>query len=166
MKQENIFLVDRSFSMSQEDGTPLEDMKRTLQLVLQYLPEACDFNFVDFGSTHRRLFLRSMKAEQKNKQQAWKHIQSIQGNYGGTFLFDALKSVFLLGPGCTDTADSGVLRNVFVFTDGHITDPEPTLDLIRKHAHHTRVFTFGLGESCNRHFVKAMARLVSMALGS
>ena len=152
-------MIDRSFSMTQGSAPPLEDLKRTMQMIVQNLRGTSQFNFIDFGSSHRRLFERCATVNDENRVKAWQHIQSIKGNHGGTFLFDALKSVFLLADR-TPLGDRKVLRNVFVLSDGHVADPDSTLELIKKNAAYTRVFTFGIGESCNRHFIQAMARLV------
>ena len=46
----------------------------------------------------------------------------------------------------SDSNDRATLpRNVFVFSDGHISEEEATLECIRKSCHLTRVFTFGVG---------------------
>jgi len=68
-------------------------------------------------------------------------------------------------------------RNIFLFTDGHVSCEDNVIDLIRENSAHTRLFTFGkfliqtskkqsvfpidkkgIGEEANRHMIKTMAR--------
>ena len=51
------------------------------------------------------------------------------------------------GSGPVGVADTSSLppRNVFVITDGHMTEEGPTLSAIRNSVKSTRVFTFGVG---------------------
>ena len=44
---EMIFMVDVSNSMA---GRPLEEARKLLLLALHYLPDACSFNIVPFGT--------------------------------------------------------------------------------------------------------------------
>ena len=67
---------------------------------------------------------------------------------GSTDVWRPLRSLLLLSSGATTTAaDSSTLppRNVFLVTDGHMTEEQPTLQAIRQAVHTTRLFTFGVG---------------------
>ena len=65
---------------------------------------------------------------------------------GSTDVWRPLRSLLLLSNGAA-TADSSTLppRNVFLVTDGHMTEEQPTLQAIRQAVHSTRLFTFGVG---------------------
>ena len=65
---------------------------------------------------------------------------------GSTDVWRPLRSLLLLSSGAA-TVDSSTLppRNVFLVTDGHMTEEQPTLQAIRQAVHTTRLFTFGVG---------------------
>ncbi|KAL6044894.1 Protein mono-ADP-ribosyltransferase parp4 [Balamuthia mandrillaris] len=157
---EFLFFIDRSSSMK---GEPFDDMKRTLLKCLEALPKAVDnsggdafnrFNLISFGSHYERLFIESRSITDTSAiATAKNYVQKMTANFGGTELWAPLKSTFLLAH------EERTPRNVFIFTDGHPTNQEQLLDLIRHNSHHTRVFTFGFGSSCSRHVVRSMARM-------
>jgi len=64
---------------------------------------------------------------------------------GSTDVWRPLRSLLLLSSG--SGADSFTLppHNVFLVTDGHMTEEQSTLQAIRQAVHTTRVFTFGVG---------------------
>ncbi|XP_065907674.1 protein mono-ADP-ribosyltransferase PARP4-like isoform X2 [Dysidea avara] len=86
-------------------------------------------------------------------------IQDATATMGSTDVWRPLRSLLLLSSG--SGADSSTLpsRNVFLVTDGHMTEEQPTLQAIRQAVHTTRVFTFGVRKTANRHFLKSMARV-------
>ena len=52
----------------------------------------------------------------------------------------------------------GRSRQIFLFTDGEISNVTEVLDLCRSMASSTRIFSFGLGKSPSRSLVKGLAR--------
>src|SRR3984957_7324278 len=54
--------------------------------------------------------------------------------------------------------DQGRARQVFLLTDGEISNVSQVLDLCRLMASSTRIFSFGLGHSPSRSLVKGLAR--------
>ena len=72
--------------------------------------------------------------------------QEATATMGSTDVWRPLRSLFLLSSG-TAATDSSTLppRNVFLVTDGHMTEEQPTLQAIRQAVHTTRLFTFGVG---------------------
>ena len=52
----------------------------------------------------------------------------------------------------------GRARQIFLLTDGEISDVTEVLDLCRSMASSTRIFSFGLGQSPSRSLVKGLAR--------
>ena len=65
---------------------------------------------------------------------------------GSTDVWRPLRSLLLLSSGAA-TAKSSTLPpcNVFLVTDGHVTEEQATLQAIRQVVHSTRLFTFGVG---------------------
>ena len=71
-------------------------------------------------------------------------MQSARATLGSTDFWRPLRSFILMAP--FDVSDEfSPPRNIFVFSDGHISEEVTTLEAIRKGARHTRVFTFGVG---------------------
>jgi hypothetical protein len=54
--------------------------------------------------------------------------------------------------------DQGRARQIFLLTDGEISNVTEVLDLCRSMATTTRIFSFGLGQSPSRSLVKGLAR--------
>ncbi|XP_065907662.1 protein mono-ADP-ribosyltransferase PARP4-like isoform X5 [Dysidea avara] len=90
---------------------------------------------------------------------ATNYMQDATATMGSTDVWRPLRSLLLLSSG--SGADSSTLppRNVFLVTNGHMTEEQPTLQAIRQAVHTTRVFTFGVRKTANRHFLKSMARV-------
>jgi len=45
-----------------------------------------------------------------------------------------------------------------VLTDGQVTNTDAVIDLVRRHANHVRIFTFGVGRAASHHLVTGLAR--------
>ena len=67
--------------------------------------------------------------------------QSLTATRGSTELWRVLQKLYLVPT--LSTADHP--RNLFLISDGHVTEEDTTLDLIRRHYHSDRLFTFGVG---------------------
>ncbi|ELR19183.1 ubiquitin domain containing protein [Acanthamoeba castellanii str. Neff] len=149
---EFIFLVDRSSSMK---GEPFDDMKRTLLACLERLANVdATFNIISFGSTYERLFVDSQStADPSALATAKNYVDKMRPNFGGTELWQPLRSLFLMAH------EERTPRNVFIFSDGHPTNQESLVELIKQNAAHTRVFSFGFGSNCSRHMVRSLARV-------
>jgi len=80
-------------------------------------------------------------------------IEQMRPNLGGTELWQPLRALFSLAH------EDRPPRNLFVFSDGHPTNQDSLVELIRRHASHTRVFSFGFGSHCSRHLVRTVARV-------
>ncbi|HSF14083.1 MAG TPA: VIT domain-containing protein, partial [Vicinamibacteria bacterium] len=146
---ELVFLVDRSGSMM---GTSFEEARNALQLCLRSLSEPTWFNIVGFGSSHQMLFPESVPYGEKTLAEASRHVESVEADLGGTEILPALESV-LSAP-----ARRELPRQLFILTDGEVTNTEAVIALIRKHSDTTRVFTFGIGAGASHHLVRGMAR--------
>lgn len=68
-------------------------------------------------------------------------IQSLTATRGSTELWRVLQKLYLVP--ALSTADHP--RNLFLISDGHVTEEDTTRDLIRSHYQSDRLFTFGVG---------------------
>ena len=128
MKQvpcEFIFVVDRSGSMS---GQYIKEAAETLMLFLKSLPEACYFNIVGFGSLFEMLFPESVPYNQSNLDKAIAHTEELKADLGGTHLYSPLEYIF------SQPLKTHLTRQVFVLTDGSVSNTAQVIGLVRKNA--------------------------------
>ena len=126
---EFIFLVDRSGSMS---GSFIRSASETLVFFLKSLPEGCHFNIIGFGSSFERLYPHSVSYNDKHSGEAIKHAQGMMANLGGTELLPPLKYIF--GLPCL----SGFSRQLFVLTDGSVSNTSECIKQVRANISSTR----------------------------
>ena len=159
-KTELIFLVDRSGSMGpgyyyttrEQSGGSIGSAKKALGLFLHSLPADCYFNIFSFGSHFDSLFETSMKYDDNTLLKAKEHVQSMEANYGGTEIYQPLDAIF------KQSTKAGYLRQIFVLTDGEVSNSASVVELVKKNSSQGRVFALGLGASASRHLVMGIAR--------
>src|SRR5262245_14676724 len=148
-RNEVVFLLDRSGSMQ---GTSNAEARHALQLCLRSLSPGTPFNIVGFGSSYKPLFPESRPYDESSLAEASRHVAELDADMGGTELLPALTFVLEREP------KAGFLRQLFVLTDGEVSNTENVIALARKHSTHTRVFTFGVGAGASHHLVRGLAR--------
>lgn len=146
---EVVFLVDRSGSMQ---GTSIAEARNALQLCLRSLRPGSFFNVVGFGSRCQALFPESRPYDDASLAAASAHVRQLEADLGGTELLPALELVLGAKP------REGMVRQLFVLTDGELSNTDAVIELARRHASHARVFTFGIGAGASHHLVKGLAR--------
>eukprot|EP00092_Neocalanus_flemingeri_P060081 GFUD01071967.1.p1 GENE.GFUD01071967.1~~GFUD01071967.1.p1 ORF type:complete len:834 (+),score=254.30 GFUD01071967.1:112-2613(+) len=146
---EAVFLVDCSGSMS---GQSMKLAKEALQVFLHSLPVNSFFNIILFGSSFQSLFPQSRKYDDDSLKDAKDSSFGISANLGGTEIYQPLQHIF------QKPLMAGLARQVFVLTDGQVSNSSACIELVRKNSSNNRVFTLGIGSSADRHLVKGMAR--------
>ena len=126
---EFVFLVDRSGSMS---GSYMRSARETLVLFLKSLPEGSYFNILGFGSSYEKLFPNSVPYNEQHLKNAITHAQGMSANLGGTELLPPLKHIF--GQPCV----SGYSRQVFVLTDGSVSNTNACIQQMRVNVDNAR----------------------------
>ncbi|CAF0713764.1 unnamed protein product [Adineta steineri] len=151
LTNEFIFVVDCSGSMQDENKIGLA--RQAMLLFFKSLPVNCHFNIIRFGSQYKPLFNEITAVyNETNAKQAEELIQGIQADLGGTELLRPLQWIEEHPP------TQGHARQIFLLTDGEISNVTQVLDLCRSMATSTRIFSFGLGQSPSRSLVKGLAR--------
>ncbi|XP_076968716.1 von Willebrand factor A domain-containing protein 5A-like isoform X1 [Tamandua tetradactyla] len=156
---EFIFLMDRSGSMQcamskREKGRSRMDVaKETLVLLLKSLPLGCYFNVFGFGSTYEAFFQDSVRYTQHTMEEALRKVKVMQANLGGTEILTPLHTIFN-GPSI-----SGHPLQLFVFTDGEVTDTFTVIKEVRNNRDRHRCFSFGIGEGASTSLIKGIARV-------
>jgi Ca-activated chloride channel family protein len=146
---EVVFVVDRSGSMQ---GDSITEARNALQLALRSLRPGCSFNVVGFGDRFESLFPESRAYDDASLAEAAKYVSHLEADLGGTEILPALESV--LG----GERRPGLPRQVFVLTDGEVSNTDEVIALGRAHAGHARIFTFGIGAGASHHLVRGLAR--------
>ena len=148
---EMIFLVDRSGSMS---GSSMNQAKKALELFLHSLPSDCYFNIWSFGSRYDALYPEgSTKYSDSSLNKAIMHARSMSANYGGTEIYSPLREIFQ-----QSKPPNGYLRQIFILTDGEVSNASSIISLVRQNSSQGRVFSLGIGSSASRFLVKGIAR--------
>ena len=151
LRREFIFIIDRSGSMN---GRQIQQAGETLLLFLRALPVSCTFNVVGFGSTFVSLFDMPQPYNDETLQLASAHANSMRADLGGTEIMAPLEHVFRQN-------HAAVERQVFVLTDGQVSNDLQVFEVIRKYCSKglkSRLFSIGVGASVSRHLVEGMAR--------
>jgi len=128
--------------------------KKALKIFLHSLPVDCYFNIVSFGSRFSYLFEKgSTIYDDHSLEKAKAHVEKMEANYGGTEVHAPLKSIF------SQSSIQGYARQIFLLTDGAVSNDDQVIKLVRSNNKSCRVFTLGLGSSASRHLVKGVARV-------
>eukprot|EP01114_Cavostelium_apophysatum_P024203 TRINITY_DN940_c0_g1_i3.p1 TRINITY_DN940_c0_g1~~TRINITY_DN940_c0_g1_i3.p1 ORF type:complete len:876 (-),score=276.34 TRINITY_DN940_c0_g1_i3:53-2680(-) len=146
---EMIFVIDRSGSMS---GSRINQVRDCLQVFLRSLPEGTLFNIVGFGSSHEFLFKKgSEEYNDDSLKKASAYVSALSANMGGTEILPPLQAIF------NEKPKEGIPRQVFILTDGEVSNTQQCIECVRKNAETTRVFTFGIGAGASKELVKGIA---------
>ncbi|GAA6005506.1 VIT and vWA domain-containing protein [Rhodotorula paludigena] len=163
--QEFVFLVDRSGSMGEwgfgsTGAGRITLARKALVVLLRSLPHRdTTFNIVSFGSTHSALWEKGSRAyNQSTLDEATKHVDSMEANFGGTEICSALDYVFKV-------RDTKRPTSVFVLTDGDAWELDAVLSSVKDAVASAtteqplRVFTLGIGNSASTAMVDGIARV-------
>ncbi|KAL5473246.1 hypothetical protein EMCRGX_G027703 [Ephydatia muelleri] len=146
---EFIFLVDRSGSMG---GEFIKSARETLILFLKSIPPGCSFNIIGFGSNYESLFPSSVPYNQENLDRAIQHAECVEADLGGTELLPPLR--FIFGQRLLE----GLPRQVFVLTDGSVSNTEACIQEVKRNVESARCFTFGIGSGVSTYLVNGLAQ--------
>lgn len=157
---EFIFLMDRSGSMgsqmSQEDKRPrIECARETLLLLVKSLPMGCYFNIYGFGSSFASFFPTSVEYTQSSTREALDKLKAVSADMGGTEILQPLSAIY------RTARVTGHPRQLFVFTDGEVSNTKAVLAEVQKHSSTHRCFSFGIGEGASTALIKGMAKAAS-----
>uniref|UniRef100_A0A5G2QB57 Poly [ADP-ribose] polymerase n=1 Tax=Sus scrofa TaxID=9823 RepID=A0A5G2QB57_PIG len=78
-------------------------------------------------------------------------IRTAAPTMGNTELWKVLWHLSLLPP-------AHGLRNILLISDGHLQHESLTLQLVKRNAQHTRLFSCGVGSTANRHILRTLSQ--------
>ncbi|EFA84707.1 type A von Willebrand factor domain-containing protein [Heterostelium album PN500] len=146
---EFIFLIDCSGSMS---GSTIEKAKRCLEILMRSLTEKSKFNIWLFGSSFKSQFTESKLYNDQTLEQASVFIKSIDADLGGTELLPPIQAII------SQPVDSQYPRQVFILTDGEVSQRDELVDYVAKEAGTTRIFTLGIGSGVDKLLVEGLSK--------
>nr|XP_010959916.1 von Willebrand factor A domain-containing protein 5A isoform X2 [Camelus bactrianus] len=156
---EFVFLMDCSGSMqspmsNQNKSQPrIEAAKETLILILKSLPIGCYFNIYGFGSSYEAFFPKSAKYDQRTMEEALRRVKLMRADLGGTEMLAPLQAIYG-GPSIP-----GHPLQLFVFTDGEVSDTFRVIKEVESNGQKHRCFSFGIGEGASTSLIKGIARV-------
>ena len=131
-EQEYVFILDRSGFMTQDkdgifDPTKINQVRIAMSFILEQLPKNCTFNIVGFGDDFAPLFEDgSCKIDEKYYMlAAQNYLKSMEADFGGTEILAPIEHVLRQEP------LSEYERNVFVLTDGHVSNTVEVIEYVR-----------------------------------
>ncbi|EAR86824.1 type A von willebrand factor domain protein (macronuclear) [Tetrahymena thermophila SB210] len=144
-KAQFFFLIDRSGSMC----TIFQKARDTLIEFLQRLPDDSYFNVISFGSGYQFLFEEAKKKNKQSMKSALEQISKFSADMGGTEIYQPLEKIFQ----CKNVNDLYQMQ-IFLLTDGQVSQPDMVVQLIRNNSHKARVHCIGLGSGVDKQLLR------------
>ncbi|CAO2635484.1 von Willebrand factor A domain-containing protein 5A [Lemmus lemmus] len=126
--------------------------KETLLLLLKSLPMGCYFNICGFGSSYEQFFPVSVKYTQETMEEAVKRVKDLKTNLGDTEILRPLRKIY------KTRSIPGHPLQLFVFTDGEVSDTFSVIKEVQLNSKKHRCFSFGIGEGASTSLIKGIAR--------
>jgi Ca-activated chloride channel family protein len=146
---EFVFVLDCSGSMN---GWPMEKAKRAMTRALQQLQEGDSFQIIRFSSNASALGPVPVEATPDNVRRGLDYVENLHGS-GGTMMIEGIKAALDF------PRDPERTRIVTFMTDGYIGNEAEIFAAVSERIGDTRIFSFGVGQSVNRHLIEGMARM-------
>ncbi len=146
---EMIFVVDCSGSMS---GQPLDAAKNAIRHALKSMNPSDTFQVMSFAGEARMLGPRPMEVTDANLRGALSFVDDMQAR-GGTEMLSGIKAAF------DYPQTPGRQRVVALLSDGYIGNETEILAEAHRRLGDSRIFSFGVGSSVNRHLMESLARI-------
>ena len=144
VRGEYVFLLDRSGSMG---GWAIEKAKKALILFLKSLPIDTYFQVVSFGDSSQSLFNESRINSNESIAFATSNIHKMRADLGGTEIYHPLSNIL------RSKIIEGYPKQVFLLTDGGVSNTQKVIELVKNNVRFSRVHTIGIGSSVSRDLV-------------
>lgn len=141
---EYIFLLDRSGSM---EGQRISQATAALTLFIRSLPTDSFFNVVSFGGDYKKLFDESEKYSNTTVVAAIDKVKKMGADMGGTEIYAPLLQVL------TQKPIDGYPKQVFLLTDGGVSDTANVLRMIATNTKYARLHFIGIGNGASANLI-------------
>lgn len=145
--RELVFVLDCSGSMR---GAPLAAAKDVVRRVLRTLHPRDSFQIIRFSERASGLAPEPLPNTAANVRRALDYLDRLRGG-GGTRMVEGIKASL------DGEAAQERMRVVAFLTDGYIGNEREILAAVRQRLGGTRLFSFGIGSSVNRHLLEGLA---------
>lgn len=146
---EFVFVLDCSGSMN---GWPMEQSKSAMRRALRQLRPGDSFQIIRFSESASALGAQPVEATAANVERGLDYVDRLQGS-GGTMMIEGIKAALDF------PHDPERTRIVSFMTDGYIGNEDEIFAAVASRLGDTRIFSFGVGNSVNRHLIEGMARM-------
>lgn len=148
-KKEIIFVLDCSGSMQ---GESITEAKKALEILIRALGANTTFNIYRFGGNFDHLYRQSKSYNEKSMKEALKYLSKTDADMGGTEVLTVLEDIYKTRP-----AD-GFQKQIFLLTDGQISNEDDVMLLVGCHNLTTTLSTVGIGSGPNEFLIGGVAR--------
>lgn len=124
-------------------GGRIEKAKEALILFIKSLPQDTYFNVISFGSGSQRMFPNSVKYTDKQIKAAIEKVKAMWADMGGTQIYQPLFDLIVQKP------IDGYPRQIFLLTDGGVSNTEGVINMVGVNNKYSRVHTIGIGNGCS-----------------
>ena len=142
-----IFLIDQSGSMS---GSAIRIVSEAIMIFLQSLTKGSYFQLIGFGSQFKKINQKPVEYNKENVKNTMDIIKNLKANLGGTDISSPLKEIF----NSKDYDEINLARNLFILTDGEVTNREECLSLINTYSDKFKVHAIGIGSSFDKQLIQ------------
>ncbi|KAG8774110.1 hypothetical protein FRC20_001626 [Serendipita sp. 405] len=150
-------------------GGRITAVKAALQILLRSLPSrSTRFNIVSFGSNHTSMWPSSQTYAASSMEEASRHVDAFDANYGGTELHSALEFAFNSRNDIRTGSAAGSERvptSIFVLTDGEAWDLDRIIQSVTQNCEAAkdagnllRTFVLGVGNQVSTAMCEGIAR--------
>ena len=122
-------------------------------LFLQSLPPGCKFGMLGFGSNSTWCSGQMNDYNNQTKDIAINEAHQFDSNFGGTDILNPLVTASTVG-------NDDYKKRIFLLTDGQVSNKQEIINycqLMCQNNDDTKVFTFGIGNGCDKDLVEKVA---------
>lgn len=98
------------------------------------------------------LFAQSVRYSKKQVDSAVKNIKQMTANMGGTAIYSPLSNILKEKP------IEGYPKQIFLLTDGAVSNTEDVVDMVGQNSKFSRVHTIGIGNGCSEQLIIGAAK--------
>jgi hypothetical protein len=151
-KPEIVFVCDRSGSMR---ATRIKLAVQALKVLLKSLPVGVKFNICSFGASFSFLWERSVTYSQQTLDEAMKHVNEFEANYGGTQMQPPLAATI-------EQRYKDIPLDVIMLTDGELWSQGALFAFLNEEISGKkapiRIFTLGIGNGVSHSLIEGIAK--------
>ncbi|XP_060762020.1 von Willebrand factor A domain-containing protein 5B1 [Neoarius graeffei] len=148
--RELLFLINCSKNMTQHS---INKIKEGMLVAIKSLPSSAMVNIAGFGSVVKPLFASSKPCTDIITDQVLDYVQKLHADLCGNNLLGALSWVY------HQPVHRSCPRQLFILTDGSLSNVGKVLELVRRNTCNARCFGLGLGSRACRRLLHGVAKL-------